>query len=424
MQEFLGINAASGAVAVRNKVVLLAALLSLQACGVGSYGDDEGAESGGNTLVSDAEQLTIQLSGEVKYLAGEQVALSYEVSGSSSPNATVSYEGPSDLAHDSESKEISGALTAGIYDVKVVASSDSNFAEDEVQITADAIFSGSYTGSDSAALNLAVGRSSVTEVDENNYVLTRTGKLYWFAQNTDTGFVSLLCSAEIVIVGAEGSGGGFCKELNLETLEIYEISGVTVSSDITGQIVLSYLPEGTSERQQLSFASSGEAYVSPDIDISGVYRSQLLADLNFVLIAGSEISGDSYGNPVSRCNLDGRIAPYEVDELSEGQSVDGSVMPVSELTIDNCDLSDQQGYIVSVGLADGSAQNGLIQVFESGLSDSVLRFDLYAERGLEYADPISKLRFERICFDGVATSMGAGVVDDVDCEELMSGLGE
>jgi len=396
-------------------------LFSFQAaCGVGSYGDEQPKTTADIDPAVDAQQLDIQLSGKTRYLAGEIVTLGYEVTGDYSASATVTYEGPVELEHKSEDKEVSGTLPAGVYSVRVTATSGSTSATDEAQVTSDAFFSGSYQAVDTTGVSLVAGRSSVSDVDENNYVLTRTGKLYWFAQDVDDGFVDLLCAAEITIEGANGTGAGFCKELITEVIQAYEISAVSISVDSEGQIELAYLPDGNTGNLKFNFSSSGEAYVNPDIDISGVYRSQLLADLNFVIISGSEISGDSYGNSVSRCNLTGTVMPYEEIEASQNQSIDGSVIPVSELTIDNCDLSDQQGYIVSVGLADGSAQQGLIQIFESGVSDSVLRFDLYAERGLEFDDPISKLRFERICFGDVATSVGIGVVDNADCQELMA----
>jgi hypothetical protein len=38
---------------------------------------------------------------------------------------------------------------------------------------------------------------------------------------------------------------------------------------------------------------------------------------------------------------------------------------------------------------------GLIQIFESGVSNNVLRFDLYSERGLEFEDPVSKLKVRK-----------------------------
>jgi len=98
---------------------------------------------------------------------------------------------------------------------------------------------------------------------------------------------------------------------------------------------------------------------------------------------------------------------------------DGSIIPAEAITIDNCDLTSQTGYAVSVGDATGSGQSGLMLILQSGISDSVVRFDLYTRRGSEYTDPLSKLRYARVCYQGVPTSQAAvyGVTES-DCEAL------
>ena len=98
---------------------------------------------------------------------------------------------------------------------------------------------------------------------------------------------------------------------------------------------------------------------------------------------------------------------------------DGSIIPAEAITIDNCDLTNQAGYAVSVGDATGSGQSGLMLILQSGISDSVVRFDLYTRRGSEYTDPLSKLRYARVCYQGAPTSQAAvyGVTES-DCEAL------
>ena len=389
-------------------------------CGVGSYGE---APADSTSSVTTEEQLGVELSGQTKYLAGETVALTYQISGSASSDATVVYEGPAELEHVVQDKTISGVLPAGgPYTVKINVTSGSLSAEDEVQVYSDANYTGRYVGGDGSLVTLTMGRSSVSEVDENNFVLTRTGKLYWFSQSADeTAFINLLCSAEVIIEGSSGGGSGYCKELISEEVSAYEISDIEISGEATGEISISYLSDGATEPLSFTFTSSGEAYVSPDIDITGVYRSQLLSDLNYLVVQSTSLFGDSYDLSVSRCNVVASLSPYDYGDEVDSGNIDGSVIPVSDVIIDNCDLSEQSGYAVSVGVADGSDQQGLIQIFESGVSNNVLRFDLYSERGLEFEDPISKLRYERICFDDTVTSIGTGILEDSDCQELMEG---
>jgi hypothetical protein len=61
-------------------------------CGVGSYGE---APADSTSSVTTEEQLGVELSGQTKYLAGETVALTYQISGSASSDATVVYDGSS-----------------------------------------------------------------------------------------------------------------------------------------------------------------------------------------------------------------------------------------------------------------------------------------------------------------------------------------
>ena len=62
-----------------------------------------------------------------------------------------------------------------------------------------------------------------------------------------------------------------------------------------------------------------------------------------------------------------------------------------------------------------------MQIFESGIDDNTLRFDLYAERGAEYPDPVSKLRYARVCFQGLPTPIASeyDITEEI-CEALVS----
>ena len=154
-------------------------LLLLGGCGIGSGGSDSGSGSGtGGDGGTPAEQLSIKLEGQTKYRADEGVSLSYTVSGDSAASATVTYEGPVELTHDAEAKTISGdALLPGTHPIKVTATAGSNSAEDEITVFIDANFGGQYGGGGESEFSLTMGRSQVTETDENNYVLTRSGTL-------------------------------------------------------------------------------------------------------------------------------------------------------------------------------------------------------------------------------------------------------
>ena len=183
--------------------------LLLGGCGVGSGGSDSGNGSGaGSGSGTPPEQLSIKIEGQVKYRADEGVSLSYTVSGNSAESATVAYGGPVELNHDAEKKTISGdALLPGTHLVKVTATAGSFSAEDEITLFIDANFGGQYGGGGESQFSLTMGRSQVTETDENNYVLTRSGTLYWYSQATDaTAFVNLLCVADVEVSGDEASG--------------------------------------------------------------------------------------------------------------------------------------------------------------------------------------------------------------------------
>jgi len=400
--------------------VCLASVLA--GCGIGSGSSDSGTGSGtdGSTPTN---QLFIELSGQTKYRADEGVSLSYTLSGDSAEGATVTYDGPVELTHDATAKTITGeALLPGTYVVKVSASSGTASAEDEISLYIDANFGGRYGGGGESEFTLTMGRSLVTETDENNYVLTRSGTLFWHAQATDeTEFVNLLCVADVVVSGDEASGTGLCKELVDGQLQVRTVTSLLVTYKETGALGLTYSYEETGDSFDIDFAVAGEAYVSPDLDLSGVYRSSLIESLDYLSVAQNAITGDSYNLEVPRCGVTATLSPYDTDFITATEG-DGSIIPAESIVIDNCDLSDQDGYAVSVGEATGSGQTGLLLILQSGISDSVIRFDLYARRGSEYADPLSKLRYVRVCYEGLPTSQ-AEIYDvtEADCEALSGG---
>ena len=393
----------------------------LVSCGIGSDGNDAGSGTGADGGTgTPADELAIEITGQTKYRADEGVSLSYTLSGSSADSATVTYDGPVELTLDIDAKTITGtALLPGTYVVKVTATAGSATAESEISLYIDANFGGRYGGGGESEYSLTMGRSQVTDTDENNYVLTRAGTLYWYSQATDeTEFVNLLCVADVEVSGDGASGSGQCKEIVEGQLTVRTVSGLVVTYKETGALGLTYSYEETSDTFDIDFAVKGEAYVSPDLNISGIYRSSLLDNLDYLRVTQNNLVGDSYNLETARCGVTATLSRYDT-ELITATEGDGSIIPAEAITIDNCDLSDQDGYAVSVGEATGSGQSGLMLILQSGISDSVVRFDLYTRRGSEYSDPLSKLRYVRVCYEGAPTSQAVEYdVTEADCEAL------
>ena len=396
-------------------------LLLLAGCGVGSGGNDAGSGTGADGGAgTPADELAIEITGQTKYRADEGVSLSYTLSGSSADSATVTYDGPVELTLDNDAKTVTGtALLPGTYVVKVTATAGSATAESEISLFIDANFGGQYGGGGESEYSLTMGRSQITETDENNYVLTRAGTLYWHSQATDeTAFVNLLCVADVEVSGDEAAGAGQCKEIVDGQLTVRTVSGLLVTYQETGALGLTYSYEETGDTFDIDFAVAGEAYVSPDLDISGIYRSSLLDNLDYLRVTQNTLAGDSYNLETARCGITATLSRYDTDLITATEG-DGSIIPAEAITIDNCDLSDQDGYAVSVGEATGSGQSGLMLILQSGISDSVVRFDLYTRRGSEYTDPLSKLRYVRVCYEGAPTSQAVEYdVTEADCEAL------
>ena len=58
---------------------------------------------------------------------------------------------------------------------------------------------------------------------------------------------------------------------------------------------------------------------------------------------------------MAQCTVSGLLQPYS-QELITATEGDGSIVPITNLNIGNCDLTDQDGYIVAVGDASGEAE--------------------------------------------------------------------
>ena len=224
--------------------------------------------------------------------------------------------------------------------------------------------------------------------------------------------------ADVEVSGDEASGSGLCKEVVDAELQVRTVTGLLVTYKETGELGLTYSYEETDESFDVDFSVAGDAYVSPDLDLSGIYRSTLFENLDYLNVTQNAIAGDSYDLEASRGGFTVTLARY-IPELITAPEGDGSIIPAEAITIDNCDLTSQTGYAVSVGDATGSGQSGLMLILQSGISDSVVRFDLYTRRGSEYTDPLSKLRYARVCYQGVPTSQATvyGVTES-DCEAL------
>ena len=392
----------------------------LSGCSVGKDPED----SVGTDNVSDATQsrLTIALSGNTKYRADETVTLTYTIGGELASDAVVAYDGTTQLVLDDTNQTISGtALVPGVYDITVSATSDQTTASQTTQIVSDANFGGRYTAAGDESAILTMTQSSATK-GEDGYVLSRSGNLYWYTQeDNETKFINRLCAGSISISGDTAEGDGFCKFVSDGGVDIAVISSLTVAYQETGDLALTYAYDGSSDTFQFTFSGVGEAYINPSTDYSGAYLSVLKPNLDLLIITEQTVSSSLASNAeVAQCSVSGVLQPYS-QELITATEGDGSIIPITDVNIGNCDLTDQDGYIVAVGDASGEGQSGLLQIFESGISDNTLRFDLYAQRGAEYSDPVSKLRYARVCFQGLPTPIASEYdVTEQICEGLVT----
>ena len=401
-------------------------LMSLSGCGAGfsSQGEDSESGSASTEPTTNSAEVDISLSGASKYRYGDEVALSYSLSGNSVAGATVTYDGPSELTLDTEAATLSGSgIVPGDYELTVTATTTSFVAEASVVLQIDANFGGRYVSSSGDSVELVIGHGNDTQLDELGFVTERNDKAYWYREDTEgTGFINELCFADITFNGSEGSGTGTCKVLVDGAVDVQQADSVSFGFADDGSLGLSYSLSGALDAETLSFSSSPGAYISPTLDLSGVYTSTLLQGaLDYLIVAGDTVASDSYDLETPRCTLSATIVPYETTILTTTQA-DGSVITIDSATVENCDLSDQAGYVTSVGQASGVDQTGLLLILTGGVSDSVVRFDMFLTNVAGMEDPISKLRYVRVCYEGNTTSSSDLYdVTQEDCDLLSAG---
>ena len=383
-------------------------LILLSGCGAGFSSQTEDTESGSASSepTTNSAEVDISLSGASKYRYGDEVALSYSLSGNSVAGATVTYEGPSELTLDTEAATLSGSgILPGDYELTVTATTTSFVAEASVVLQIDANFGGRYVSSSGDSVELVIGHGNDTQLDELGFVIERNDKAYWYREDTEgTGFINELCFADITFNGSEGSGTGTCKVLVDGAVDVQQADSVSFGFADDGSLGLSYSLAGALDAETLSFSSAPGAYISPTLDLSGVYTSTLLqGELDYLIVASDTVTPNSYDLEIPRCTVSATFVPYETTILTTTQA-DGSVISIDSATVENCDLSDQAGYVTSVGDASGVDQTGLLLILTGGVSDSVVRFDMFLTNVTGMDDPISKLQYVRVCYEGNTTS--------------------
>ena len=401
-------------------------ITSLIGCGAGFSSQSEDTESGSASTAptTDSAEVDISLSGANKYRYGDEVVLSYSLSGNSVSGATVTFQGPPELTLDTEASTLSGSgMVPGDFDLTVTATTTSFMAEASVVLQIDANFGGRYVSNSGDSVELVIGHGNDSQVDELGFVTERRDKAYWYREDTDgAGFINELCFAEITFNGSEGSGTGTCKVLVDGAVNVQQADSVSFGFADDGSLGLSYALAGALDAEMLSFSSSPGAYISPSLDLSGVYTSTLLqGELDYLIVSSDTVASESYDLETARCTLSATIVPYETTILTATQA-DGSVIAIDSATLENCDLSDQAGYVTAVGEASGADQAGLLLILTGGVSDSVLRFDMFLTNVTGMEDPISKLRYVRVCYEGITTSSSDLYdVTQEDCEILSAG---
>ena len=409
----------------------------LVACGVGSGSSDP---SSGSQNVVDEQQLAIEITGDTRYRADQKVFLSYIVSGASSAQASISYDGPTELVHDPIAQTLkSDAIPPGTYDIVLTGKSGKYIAEGKLTLFIDANFGGRYVSSNELQI-LTMGRSESnasgnSQANDGTQSETaassdpvQTATIFWYAKTDDSNqWIESLCTAEVTVDGEKAFGNGLCKELLSGEVRVFTTLDVLVVYDDAGEVGLSYSYDGENANFDYQLSELRDNYVPTDLDLTGVYRSSIQDGLDYLIIPdsppGSEISADFYMNDPAQCGINALLERYDSSFITATQG-DGSILKLKEMSIDNCDFSgpDQPGYRVAIGEATGSGQSGLLSILQSGISDSVTRFDVYAYRGTDYTDPLSKLRYVRVCYQGLPTSQ-AEIYDvtEADCEALSGG---
>ena len=371
------------------------------------------------TLRTRRRAASLYLSGNTKYRADQTVTLTYTLGGELASDASVTYEGTPLLVLDTANQTISGtALAPGVYEITLSAIANQTTASETTQILSDANFGGRYTATGDDSATLAMSQSSATTGDDG-YVLSRTGNLYWYTRGDNNEYIDRLCAGSISISGDTAEGDGLCKFISDGSVEVAVISDLTIAYE-NGDLALTYTYDGSSDSFNFTFSGVGEADIDPETDYSGAYLSTLKPNLDLLIITDQVVSNSLASNAeVAQCSVSGVLQPYS-QELITATSGDGSVVPITELNIGNCDLTDQDAHIVAVGDASGERQSGLLQIFETGI-DGNLRFDLYAERGAEYSNPVSKLVYLRVCFQGLPTPIAPDYdITEQICEGLLT----
>ena len=124
---------------VIKKIAFTFVLAYLSGCSVGK--DPEDTLDSNSTSDETQSRLTIALSGNTKYRADETVTLTYTVGGELASDASVTYDGTTQLLLDTATQTISGtALAPGVYDITVSATADQTTASQTTQILSDANF--------------------------------------------------------------------------------------------------------------------------------------------------------------------------------------------------------------------------------------------------------------------------------------------
>ncbi len=402
---------------ITKRLAFVIVVAQVWGCSVGKDPDD--TLNTENTSDATQSRLTISLSGNTKYRADQTVTLTYTLGGELASDASVTYEGTPLLVLDTANQTISGtALAPGVYEITLSAIANQTTASETTQILSDANFGGRYTATGDDSATLAMSQSSATTGDDG-YVLSRTGNLYWYTRGDNNEYIDRLCAGSISISGDTAEGDGLCKFISDGSVEVAVISDLTIAYE-NGDLALTYTYDGSSDSFNFTFSGVGEADIDPETDYSGAYLSTLKPNLDLLIITDQVVSNSLASNAeVAQCSVSGVLQPYS-QELITATSGDGSVVPITELNIGNCDLTDQDAHIVAVGDASGERQSGLLQIFETGI-DGNLRFDLYAERGAEYSNPVSKLVYLRVCFQGLPTPIAPDYdITEQICEGLLT----
>ena len=122
-------------------------------------------------------------------------------------------------------------------------------------------------------------------------------------------------------------------------MQIRTVTGLLVTYKETGALGLTYSYEETGDTFDIDFAVAGEAYVSPDLDISGIYRSTLLENLDYLNVSQNELVGDSYNLETARCGITATLSRYDIELITATEGDVPSSQPKQLLsTIVTCQI--------------------------------------------------------------------------------------